>query len=187
MKIFKSIINNLEDISNILNNIAFVLKEDKSIYIHILGAKSKKDFEILNSINLEFQTNIIQVLWCGWSSQNIFSYLLYPFVSGFGGLLKINRYQFLGTIYKHIGGLSFCQIYFIDSECETKIIKMVNSKVKPLDKIDSIVNDNSKDYIIVSIDTEYMPHILELKYSNRYNHLIDSIKTKLDNDLKKCA
>ncbi len=145
----KNIINCLSELSqnSDFNNPEF------SVLIQTFGSKPKCFY------NETLKNNpSVEVLWSGWCCKNIFSYILYPFVAGFGGLCRVLDIKQTAAIYNEIEELCYSAIYYVPNEYVTKIQKYASDRKSPGDHI-LLIKSEKRAFVLLS-DSDF-PHIKE--------------------------
>jgi hypothetical protein len=163
-------VNLMEDIIKLLPQLTAIHSTDHSILIHGMGGQTRSFYS-----NLRHNKNV-ELLWCGWSSNVWWSYLL-SFIPGQAGLTRIIDRQRLDSLYLDIGAQSMCGLYFIPNEKVLTILNKVKEERTP-DVSEYLENENN--YFLLTVDFDY--HGGEKDGDIFYRELI--IGDKLDSEIK---
>lgn len=90
----------------------------------------------------------IEVLWTGWSGPTWT--LIFSFIPGQSGLVKLKNRKRLKEFYSGIGAQSFCGLYFVDKDTESKILSHVINGQR---EIDNLI-ENSEENFMIDMDLD---------------------------------
>lgn len=126
-----------------LPEVAAFNNPDYIVLIHCMGGQTSGYFRNL------WKNDEVKVLWHGWFTRTWWTYFLW-FIPGQAGLVKVLDRSKTYDWYEEIGGLSFCGLYFVPCELETKILDAIrNDKYRDLKP--EIFRDE-KNYFLLSVD-----------------------------------
>lgn len=91
----------------------------------------------------------IEVLWTGWSGPAWT--LIFSFIPGQSGLVKLKNRKRLKEFYNEIGAQSFCGLCFVDKDTEEKIVKRVINRERGIENL----IESSQENFMLDIDFDY--------------------------------
>jgi hypothetical protein len=92
----------------------------------------------------------LELLWTGWFIPAWT--LIFSFISGQSGLIRLKNRNRLKEFYNHIGAQSFCGLCFVDKKTEVEIINRVSKRDKR--EIHELI-ENSDSNFMLDIDFDY--------------------------------
>jgi hypothetical protein len=118
-----------------------------SVLILVFGGQTKSLFKVLSKDNTS-----VNVLWYGWFSKNILSYVFYLFAAGFGSLVEIKDRKELLSIYETITGMTFHSLLYVPKKYISQIKEMASQKENISKYIDFIKNINDGFGLFIDSD-----------------------------------
>jgi hypothetical protein len=123
----------------------YSLTNDKyQILIYGQGSQPKSFYRKLKS------EKDIELLWTGWSGPTWT--LIFSFIPGQSGLVKLKNKKRLKELYNEIGAQSFCALCFVDKDTENEIIKRVTKNDKR--EISELIESSESNFML-DIDFDY--------------------------------
>lgn len=135
-----------ETVDKILDELTdFSISNDKyQILIYGQGSQPRSFYKNLKS------EKDIEVIWTGWSGPTWT--LIFSFIPGQSGLVKLKNKKRLKEFYNDIGAQSYCGLCFVDKITEEEIIRRVTNNDKK--EIHDLI-ENSQDNFMLDIDFDY--------------------------------
>jgi hypothetical protein len=92
----------------------------------------------------------VELLWTGWSGPTWT--LIFSFIPGQSGLVRLKNKKQLKEFYEDIGAQSFCTLCFVDKQTEGEIIERVTKKDKR--EIHELIESSESNFML-DIDFDY--------------------------------
>lgn len=103
-------------IFNILENSHSVINENRCCFVFVYGKQPKSKFE---EIELLDGVELMSIEFYGPKILKVFSFI----ISGYSGLIKLNKSDNIGEILKNLSDLSMVGLFSFDSKFENSFVK----------------------------------------------------------------
>ncbi len=167
-------IESMNKIIDTLPLLDHIYDKNHVVLIHGMGGQQRSFYRELQ------KNNNIELIWTDWIGKSWWSYI-FSFIPGQAGLVKILDKKQLHSLYRKIGSLSMCCLYFVPASFVDSITEILKMKSET-NLIEGLLKDE-EDYFSLTVDFGYFS---EDKNPLTYRSVVigDQLSEELKNLLK---